>query len=135
MVPSKQFSSVLPVLLLASCVSTGAVTRSAGGNAAVTSDEEPILQAAERVQGAAVSNLDPDPARTRIEGVLDELLHDGRRALDDLSSRNLVDQGFRKNSNELGPFLHTTCGLRGTLQFLPFLLLAGLRWVGGPVAS
>src|SRR5690606_25855065 len=31
-----------------------------------------------------------------VEGVLDQLLHDRRRALDDLAGRDLVDEGVRK---------------------------------------
>ena len=40
----------------------------------------------------AVLDLDVDAARPRVERVLDQLLDDGRRPLDDLAGGDLVDE-------------------------------------------
>jgi hypothetical protein len=39
---------------------------------------------------AAELDMDRNPARAGVDGVLDQLFHDGRRALDDFASGNLV---------------------------------------------
>jgi hypothetical protein len=49
--------------------------------------------------GTATFHVDGDGPRTCVERVLDELLDDGRRALDDLAGRDLVDELRREDSN------------------------------------
>src|SRR5690606_24443768 len=49
--------------------------------------------------GAAGREVYRDRAGARVERVLDELLDDGGRPLDDLACRDLVDELRRKNSN------------------------------------
>ena len=46
---------------------------------------------------ATVFQNDLDRARTGVDRVLHELLHDGRRTLDDFSRRDLVDQVVGKD--------------------------------------
>jgi hypothetical protein len=46
---------------------------------------------------AAVLDLDVDAPRPGVERVLAELLDDGRRPLDDLPGRDLVDEVVRKS--------------------------------------
>ena len=46
---------------------------------------------------AAVLEVDRDPARAGVERVLDELLHDRRRALDDLAGGDLHRERLRKD--------------------------------------
>ena len=48
---------------------------------------------------AALAQLDPDAPRIGVEGVLDEFLHDGGRALDDLPGRDLIDQIVGQEAN------------------------------------
>ena len=59
--------------------------------AAVVHDGDP--------RDAAALDLDGDPRRARVESVLDELLHRGRRPLDDLARGDLVDEGGGKDAD------------------------------------
>src|SRR6476659_5747198 len=51
---------------------------------------------------AAFLEIDVDPARTRIQRVLDQFLDHGCRTFDDLAGRDLVDEGVRKLADRHG---------------------------------
>jgi len=61
--------------------------------AAVVGDRDPVP--------AAASDLHPYPARAGVERVLHQLLHDGGRALHDLTGGDLVDQPVRELSHAI----------------------------------
>jgi len=48
---------------------------------------------------AAIFREDVDGARTGVEGILDELLHDRRGALDDFAGRDLIGDRRRKHGD------------------------------------
>jgi len=48
---------------------------------------------------APLLDRDADPARARVEGILDEFLDHGRGSFDDLTCRNLVREIWRKPVN------------------------------------
>ena len=52
--------------------------------------------------GAAALHLDLDARRASVEAVLDQLLHDRGRTLDDLARGDLVDQVVRQDANRAG---------------------------------
>src|SRR5689334_6123011 len=51
---------------------------------------------------AAVLHHDVNGCRTGVQSILDELLHHGGRALDDLTSRDLVSHGAGKDRDASG---------------------------------
>jgi hypothetical protein len=51
---------------------------------------------------AALFDLDLDAARAGVDAVLDQLLEHGRRTLDDLAGRDLVDELFGQDADRHG---------------------------------
>ena len=62
----------------------------------VACDPDAVVHDADQPRAAAL-DLDADRARTRVERVLDELLDDGGRPLDDLAGGDLIDELGRKD--------------------------------------
>ena len=65
--------------------------------------------------GTALAHVDLDAPGFGVEGVLDQLLDDGGRPLDDLAGRDLVDQGVLEAADRT-PF---PAAPRGSARHLP----------------
>ena len=64
----------------------------------VARDAAAVVRDADQARAAAF-DVDRDRARAGVERVLDELLDDGRRPLDDLAGRDLIDELGRQDAN------------------------------------